>query len=118
MKNHTCVLPDAKSLLTKDGDALCETLSTWRSAKGDDLSEKYCNFAIDHEGKTDELLEKLSAEQQERIYCKPPEGYATPKLTFAAVTVVFFLGCCAELFLLLGLLFSLVELFSNKHSLP
>ena len=46
------------------------------------MSEKYCNFAIDHEGKTDELLEKLSAEQQERIYCKPPEGYATPKTYF------------------------------------
>ena len=37
--------------------ALCVTLSIWRSAKGDDLSEKSYSFALDHEGKAHELLE-------------------------------------------------------------
>ena len=50
-----------KSLLTKTGIALCKTLSTWRSAKGVDLSENQYNFAFDHEGKADEILENLSA---------------------------------------------------------
>ena len=82
------------------------------------MSEKHCNFAKDHEGTTDELLEKLVQNNKNESTVNRLEAMLLQKLTFAAVTVVFFLGCCAELFLLLGLLFSLVELFFNKHSLP
>ena len=54
---------------------------------GGELSDKYYNFAVDHEGKADkiftELLESCSPAKVAAIKndCKPPEGFACPKTT-------------------------------------